>query len=174
MKLQYIEPTLKKGATHVSPTYAVIEEGAQAWTHCLVGYFIGSKLPFSAINSIARKIWAKEGLSDVLAQTNGFFFFRCSTEEGATAVFDKGPWLFAGRYLAQKKWESGLNLYKEPADKIPVWIQMHNIPMEYWTEEGLSFLASVVGVPLYADTATESRRRINYARVCIEIDAKNH
>ena len=43
--------------------------------------------------------------------------------------------------------------------------------MEYWTEEGLSYLTSVVGVPLFADLATETRRRINYARVCMELDA---
>ena len=43
--------------------------------------------------------------------------------------------------------------------------------MEYWIEDGLSYLASAVGVPLYADSATESHRRINYARVCVELDA---
>ena len=46
---------------------------------------------------------------------------------------------------------------------------MYNIPMEYWNE-GLSYLPSVVGVPLYADSATESRKRISYARVCVVID----
>ena len=115
MKLQFIAPSLIDGAVHVSPTYAVIEEGAQAWTHCLVGYFIGTKLPFTAINSIARKIWSKDGLIDVHAQTNGFFFFRFSNETGMTAILDKGPWLFAGRYLALKKWEPGLKLYKDPS-----------------------------------------------------------
>ena len=48
---------------------------------------------------------------------------------------------------------------------------MHNIPVEYWTEEGLSKLASAIGVPLYADHATESRKRISFARVCVEIEA---
>ena len=33
-------------------------------------------------------------------------------------------------------------------------------------------LASAVGNPLYADAATESCRRISYARICVELDAK--
>ena len=49
--------------------------------------------------------------------------------------------------------------------KIPVWIQLHNVPLEYWNEAGLSCLASAVGVPLFADAATEGRRQINYARI---------
>ena len=48
---------------------------------------------------------------------------------------------------------------------------MHHIPMEYWTEEGLSYLASDVGIPLYANSATETHHKINYARVCAELDA---
>ena len=48
---------------------------------------------------------------------------------------------------------------------------MHNIPLEYWTEEDLSYLASVVGVPLYADATTEACKRINFVTVCVEIDA---
>ncbi|KAK0586273.1 hypothetical protein LWI29_003970 [Acer saccharum] len=37
--------------------------------------------------------------------------------------------------------------------------------------EGLSHIASAVGKPLYADSLTESMKRISFARVCIEIDA---
>ena len=43
--------------------------------------------------------------------------------------------------------------------------------VEYWTEAGLSRLASAIGIPLYADHATESRKRISFARVCVEIEA---
>ena len=65
----------------------------------------------------------------------------------------------------------GLKLNKESVSRIPVWTQLHNVPVEYWTSEGLSSVASVVGVPLYADEATENFRRINYDRICIELDA---
>ncbi|KAG5541135.1 hypothetical protein RHGRI_021119 [Rhododendron griersonianum] len=29
--------------------------------------------------------------------------------------------------------------------KLPLWIQLHNVPLQYWTEEGLSYLASAIG-----------------------------
>ena len=49
-------------------------------------------------------------------------------------------------------------------------MQMH-IPVELWTEEGLSYLASAVGEPLYADSSTELKRRLSFARICVLIDA---
>ena len=147
MNLQFLEPSLVDGVVHVAPPSAVIEDGSKDWSDCLVGYFIGSKLPFNAVNTIARKLWAKDGLTDVLGHNTGFIFFRFSSDAGANAILEKGPWLFAGRYLALKKWEPGLKLYKDPATKIPVWINLHNVPLEYWNEEGLNYLASAVGGP---------------------------
>ncbi|KAL0290463.1 UNVERIFIED_CONTAM: hypothetical protein Sradi_7049500 [Sesamum radiatum] len=53
--------------------------------------------------------------------------------------------------------------------KIPVWIKFKHLPMEYWTEDGLS-AASGVGVPLYADKVTKACSRLDYARVCVMLD----
>lgn len=55
--------------------------------------------------------------------------------------------------------------------KIPLWVRLYGVPLEYWTAQGLSHLASAVGRPLYTDKMTASRRRIGYARVCVEVDA---
>ena len=49
-----------------------------------------------------------------------------------------------------------MNRNKENVAKILVWVQLHNVPLEYWTAKGLSYLASDVGTPLYADAVTES------------------
>ncbi|KAK3218483.1 hypothetical protein Dsin_012453 [Dipteronia sinensis] len=64
-----------------------------------------------------------------------------------------------------------LILTKVSYSKIPVWFKLFNIPHEYWTEEGLSHIASAVDKPLYADSLTESMKRISNARIWIEIDA---
>ncbi|KAK3222001.1 hypothetical protein Dsin_009026 [Dipteronia sinensis] len=70
-----------------------------------------------------------------------------------------------------KKWHPKLILTKASYSKILVWVKLFNIPNEYWIEKGLSRIASAVGKPLYADSLTESMKRISYARICIEIDA---
>ena len=43
------------------------------------------------------------------------------------------------------------------------------LPIELWTPKCLSYLASGVGRPLYADAVTELHQRLGYARVCVEV-----
>ncbi|KAI8560558.1 hypothetical protein RHMOL_Rhmol04G0267000 [Rhododendron molle] len=47
---------------------------------------------------------------------------------------------------------------------------MFFLMIKYWTAEGLSYLASSVGKPLYADEMTETAKRISYAKICVEVD----
>ena len=80
--------------------------------------------------------------------------------------------MIVGRYLAFKRWKIHLDLTKEDdVTKIPLWIQLHNVPDEYWSSRGLTYLASVVRRPLFADSATLMDKRISYARICVELDA---
>ena len=60
---------------------------------------------------------------------------------------------------------------KDRISRLPIWVHFYNIPLEYWNQEGLSYIASMIGKPLHVDKMTASRRRITYARICIEIDA---
>lgn len=61
-------------------------------------------------------------------------------------------------------------LQKDQLQEIPLWAQFYNVPLELWTAEGLSYVARAVGIPLYADTMTETYQRLNYAKIGVEID----
>ncbi|KAK8605579.1 hypothetical protein V6N13_102357 [Hibiscus sabdariffa] len=52
-----------------------------------------------------------------------------------------------------------------------VWVQLYNVPLELYTRRGLSCITSAIGIPLYMDTITASRGRLEYAKVCIEVKA---
>ncbi|KAK3225496.1 hypothetical protein Dsin_005358 [Dipteronia sinensis] len=84
------------------------------------------------------------GLVEVLANDKGFYFFKFSDDEACSNVLESGPWLFARRLVILKKWHPKLILTKETYSKILVWVTLFNIPHDYWTEEGLSHIASTV------------------------------
>ncbi|KAL0284904.1 UNVERIFIED_CONTAM: hypothetical protein Sangu_2802400 [Sesamum angustifolium] len=52
--------------------------------------------------------------------------------------------------------QNGMSLRRQKHKQIPVWIRLKHLPMEYWTEEGLSIIASGVGTPLYSDKSLET------------------
>ncbi|KAF5184400.1 Rna exonuclease [Thalictrum thalictroides] len=42
-----------------------------------------------------------------------------------------------------------------------------------WTKKGISFVASLIGVPLFSDVMTFKKERLEYARVCVEIGCEH-
>ena len=147
-------------------------EGSLFWRNYLVGHFVGPRPAFQVVNSVAKSLWSKDGLQEVIAQANGYSFFKFSEAKGVTSILERGSWFIAGRVIVLKKWERNLNLSEEAAvNRIPIWILLYNVPVELWTQKGLSYIASAAGTPLFADSATLSRKRLSYARVCIEINA---
>ena len=108
---------------------------------------------------------------DTLASDHGTVFFKFDSETSLVATLEGGPWYVAGKPFILRKWEPHLSLEKDRISKVPIWVHFYNIPLEYWSHEGLSYIASMIGKPIQADKMTASRRCITYARICIEVDA---
>lgn len=66
--------------------------------------------------------------------------------------------------MVLKWWDYRLNLWKESLIKFPRWAKFFNVPFEYWNEQGLSHIASIMQIP------AESQKRITFAKICVEIE----
>jgi len=77
----------------------------------------------------------------------------------------------ANKPLVLKRWQPNMQFLKGDLARVPVWVRLYNVPLEYWTIKGLRCVATAIGVPLYADHTTLLRKRLSYTRVCVEIDA---
>ncbi|KAL0289527.1 UNVERIFIED_CONTAM: hypothetical protein Sradi_7071800 [Sesamum radiatum] len=80
---------------------------------------------------------------------------------------EEGPWLFQGQLVVLQPWEQGMSLRRQKLLQVPVWIRIRHLPMEYWTEDGLSAVASGIGTPLYTDKITKNCLRLDFAQVCV-------
>ena len=58
-----------------------------------------------------------------------------------------------------------MSLEKDELIKIPIWVQFFNIPLEYWSEQGLGDIASAIGRPICVDSMTESCKTLSYANI---------
>ncbi|KAG6746524.1 hypothetical protein POTOM_051065 [Populus tomentosa] len=124
----------------------ILLENKDQWMRCMIGFIPGFKLPYHAVNTIATKAWRSCGFETVMTTANGFMIFRFKTEEEMHTVIEKGPWMF-------------------------VWIRLHGLPFPLWSKQGLSLAASMVGRPLSCDESTYTCTRLEYARLCVEVDA---
>lgn len=119
-------------------------------------------------------MWKKYNLTDVLMNDRAFFFFKFAGETRMRQCLEGGPWLFQNKPLYLKKWKPAMDFFKEIPKVVPLWVKLYDVPMEYWTNMGLSYIASGIGRPLNLDKMTEETcrsgaGRIGFARIIVEV-----
>ena len=152
-------------------TEEMLLENSSQWQRCMIGFFPGFRMPFHAVNSIASRAWRSYGLENVMTTANGFIIFRFSTEDEMHTVLEKGPWMFGGKNIILQQWHPRFQFDKSKISTLPVWIRLHGLPFPLWSKQGLSLAASMVGRPLSCDELTYTCTRLEYARLCVEVDA---
>ncbi|GJU88115.1 hypothetical protein Tco_1300538 [Tanacetum coccineum] len=93
-------------------------------------------------------------------------------------VLEQGPWLIRNQPLILTKWAPNLDLAKDVVKKVPVWVKVHRVPVEVYSDDGVSLIASQIGKHVMLDAFTSSMcsepwGRMGYARALIEISAEN-
>jgi len=72
-----------------------------------------------------------------------------------------------------KKWEPNLRLERDMLGSHLVWIRLKNLYLSLWNSRGISKIASLVNNPLIMDYCTRNVKRLQYARVLVDIKAWN-
>ncbi|XP_059658623.1 uncharacterized protein LOC132304941 [Cornus florida] len=116
-------------------------------------------------------MWQHQGLTEVLADDKGFFIFKFASEMECNNILANGPCMVMGKPMFLKKWKKGMVLNQDSYRFIPLWIKFYNILFEFWTAKGFSYVISAVGRPLFANKLIETKKRLSYARLCVEVDA---
>ncbi|GKA91848.1 ty3-gypsy retrotransposon protein [Tanacetum coccineum] len=135
------------GAEFVIFDEEIVAKGSLKWNLTVCGKFVGCWMYENELRN-------NEGMEDVLA---------------------KGTWIVNNKPLFIQKWVLIIRMKEVDATRIPVWAKLMNIPLESWSKEGISALASSLGKPLRMDNVTtqickDGKGRAEYARVLAELD----
>ncbi|PWA95769.1 HIT-type Zinc finger family protein [Artemisia annua] len=129
--------------------------------------------------SIPRKVVekGKHGLKRIMMNSEGFFFFKFHTLAGLEAFLEGGPWMIRKSPIILKKWSMDTCLLKEELTRIPVWVKLHDVPLQVFEEDGISLIATFIGNPIMLDSYTSSMckdswGRSSFARCLIEINSE--
>ncbi|XP_024963569.1 uncharacterized protein LOC112503802 [Cynara cardunculus var. scolymus] len=82
--------------------------------------------------------------------------------------------MIRGRPLFVSSWDPSKGLHKPEHTSCPLWIKFFNIPLVAFNREGISRIASAVGIPLRLDACTASTcdkawGRTNFAKVLVDV-----
>ncbi|KAJ9561650.1 hypothetical protein OSB04_006810 [Centaurea solstitialis] len=137
------------------------------------GYFLGPRLHFSVVERYVKAAWGKFGFSDLMMNNNGIYFFKFNDIGGSTQVVESGPLMIRGVPLFVEHWDPVKGLTKPVRTSCPLWVKLHNVPLVAFNKEGISRIASALGVPKQMDACTASMcdkawGRPGFAKVLID------
>ncbi|KAK0585714.1 hypothetical protein LWI29_032918 [Acer saccharum] len=85
-------------------------------------------------------------------------------------VLTEGPWVISNQYLVVQKWRPNFIPGEDAIQKMPVWVRLSKLPMEWIEVELLRNIGGMLGNTIKVDPITESQARGRFARICVEID----
>ncbi|KAB5519918.1 hypothetical protein DKX38_024237 [Salix brachista] len=159
-----------KGGNQLRISDEVLHHSSDQWNRCMVDFIPGFRMSHRMVNTIASRVWRSCGLEQATTMANDFMLFMFKTEPEMQAVMEKGPWLFGGKAIMLQQWHPSYKFDKDRISKLLVWIRLQGLPFPLWTQAGLNLAASMVGCPLSCDSQTYNCTRLEYARLCVEID----
>lgn len=149
----------------------VISDARNQWRNAIVVYVVGPKPYYPYFKEYILRVWKPMGEFSIFSMENGFYVIKFSKEKDCLNVLEGGPYYYNKKLMMMKRWNPGMQLNKDLLKTIPIWIRLPNLPLDFWTEEGISRIASVLGTPIRLDKFTEGIIKIAFARVLIEIDS---
>jgi len=86
---------------------------------CLVGYFIGKKLPFKVVEEALKRAWGPP-LIEVLSNGRGIFLLRISDKEFRRKLLEGGPITVARIPFILQQWYPGVELKRDVHMAVPI------------------------------------------------------
>ena len=95
---------------------------------------------------------------------------RCHNVENRDAILNEGYQFFDGKLVIAQAWRSNMDLSTKHVKNVPIWIELHGLPLRYWGDKSLTKIVSRIGKFTMVDQATLSRARLQFARILVEVN----
>lgn len=108
-----------------------------------------------------------------VTKMEGYAFLFCIPNAYTrNRVINQRLWQIGGQTMFVAKWEPDVVLVKPELTEAPIWLELRNVPYQFFHEEGLEQIAGLVGDPKNLHQATANKTNIEIAKVFTIIDPR--
>lgn len=100
------------------------------------------------------------------------FLFRISNASTRNHVIKHGLWQIEGQTIFVDKWEPRVIPTKPELSSAPIWLELRNVTLIFFNEDGLERIACLVGHPKYMHPNTTNKTILDVAKVFTVIDLR--
>ncbi|CAI0558324.1 unnamed protein product [Linum tenue] len=140
------------------------------WRSALVVKALGRSVSYTGISKRLNDLWARAGGIQVSSVKNGYFLVRFTSGIDYERALTGGPWMMGDNYLMVHMWDKHFRPYNHDISSTLVWACLLDIPIHFFHKEAVMKIGSRIGKPLCVDQATATGARLDYARVCVQVD----
>lgn len=162
---------LESGELCVEIPNSVIEKNQRRWESFIIAQFHGKAPTPGALHAITNSIWSNKLRNITVSKLKEkSFLIKIPCPLTRQKVLEQGMWHIENQAMFVAKWEPGLTPAIPELTAAPVWIDFHNVPPHFYSEEGLEHIAGLVGHPIVLHPNTASMSNLEVARVYTIID----
>ena len=128
----------------------------------------------NVIKAIIFKAWRTSKSVQIVDLKENIFLFKFACEGDKKRIVELGPWNIEGFLLILKMWHQ--NFFVEDMDfsSIPIWIQVHNLSIEYMFKEKVEEIGALVGEAIEVDfTGNGGICMSKFLRVKVELKVED-
>ena len=112
-----------------------IDEDVNRYELCLVGRLLTEKnINIRAMKSKIADVWRPAMALKIKELAPGLFLFQFYRKEDKQWVLNGGPWSFDNVMLVLESVKAGQNPVEVKPCFLHIWIQLHNLPVDYMLE----------------------------------------
>ncbi|XP_030970072.1 uncharacterized protein At4g02000-like [Quercus lobata] len=137
----------------------------------LVGKLLADRsINKNAVKAIILKAWRTSRGVQIVDLRENIFLFKFACEGDKRRIVELGPWNIEGFPLILKQWNQNMVVEDLDFSSLPVWIQVHNLSIEYMSKENAVEIGSLVGEVVDVDfTGDGEVCMCNFLRVKVEV-----
>ena len=152
----------------------MIEKHKKSWDCFVLVQFYHGPPSQGTIYKIVNGIWSKNYRDITVSKMEGFaFLFRIPNASTRNKVIKQCLWQIEGQTMFVDKWEPGVIPTKLVLTSAPIWLELRNVPLQFFNEDGLERIAGLVGHPKYIHLNTANKTVLDVAKVFTVIDRGN-
>ncbi|KAG7552255.1 Reverse transcriptase domain [Arabidopsis thaliana x Arabidopsis arenosa] len=165
--------TLESGEACVKVPNSVIERNKKSWECFVLGQFYSDPPGQGTIHNIVNGIWSKQYRDIAVSKMEGnSFLFRIPNAFTRSRVLSQRLWQIEGQTMFVAKWDPGVTPSKPELTSAPIWLELRNVPLQLFHEEGLERIAGLVGDPKFLHPSTANKTNLEVAKVFTLIDPR--
>ncbi|XP_042488011.1 uncharacterized protein LOC122068210 [Macadamia integrifolia] len=111
----------------------------------LIGRINFRFLSLDDVRREARDSWKLKGKVKMIPMGKGFMIFQFESEHDMAQMLKRSPVKIGGQLVRFQRWRPDFSLHEKLINKVLVWVQFPDLPLEYWHEKVLLTMAKAVG-----------------------------